>query len=249
MGRKYNLDSDVMKDICKNMYEAISLAGQFAYNLEEKELYEELDILKQQTACCYRVLADTFNALEIGRYRLLDPVELDISQYIADLVDCCRNKIRDTKIQLLLESDAKGAVVYVDTERLTACLLNILVNALANVDLEEGVVKVSLKSSVNMVTIKIMDNGYGLNAANAADYMTEDVGGGLYILKLFCDAFNGSYLIEGSENGGTCVAIRIPILPPAFVVHSSRRRLRDGTFSPPNILMSKLRFAKIDAFY
>lgn len=245
----YNIKSDSISLICKHMYEAISLSGQFAYTLEDKEMYEELEILKRQTSCCFKVLAETINLLEEAKYERLSPRIFEVSSFVEDIVRTCRSKLRNTKIDISFESDFMESYVNIDSERFAVCLLNLLVNSLANVDREEGVVKVSVKNLITDVRVQIIDNGYGMTSQKISEHLNSETPGGFSILKKFCETFSVNAMFETSENGGLCVALRIPIAQGNVDMRSSRTTLGDGTFSSANILLSKLDYLEIDGLY
>lgn len=245
----YNIKSDSVNMICKYMYEAISLSGQFAFALEDKEMYDELDILKRQTACCFKVLSETINLLEEAKYERLNYKVFNIASFVEDIVSSCRSKLRKTKIDLIFEEDFMESYVNIDPDRFSVCLLNLIVNSLANVDRDEGVVKVSVKHLYSDVRVQIIDNGYGMTSQKASEFMNSETPGGFSILKKFCEAFGASVIFETSENGGFSIALKIPTAGGTTDLHSSRVALGDGTFSAANILLSKLDYLEIDGIY
>lgn len=244
----YNIKPESLNLICKCMYEVISLSGQFAFTLEDKEMYDELEILKRQNACCFRALGETINLLEEAKYDRLNPRIFEVTAFLYDMINTCRSKLRKTGIEIEYDG-VQPCYVNIDPDRFAVCILNLIVNSLANVDREEGKIKISVKNLFTDVRVQIIDNGYGMSAQKAADSMNVDTHGGLTILKKFCEAFNVSAIFETCENGGFSISLKIPSAPTPIDVHSSRASLGDGIFSASNILLAKLDFLEIDALY
>ncbi|MBQ8623670.1 MAG: HAMP domain-containing histidine kinase [Oscillospiraceae bacterium] len=246
---KYSLKPESVNAICRHMYEAIALSSQFAFNLEQKEMYDELDILKRQTSCCFKVLSETINMLEMGKYNNVNPKVFDINEFVEDIVSACRSRLRKTKIKLLFEPSILSLHVEVDPERFAVCFLNILVNSLANIDREEGEVKISVKPFGRDAMLQIIDNGYGMSVQKATEYINDkDSFSGFAVLKRFCDTFGVSYIFETSQNGGFAISLKFP-LSSGSDFNSSQVTLNEGTFSPINMILSKLDFVEIDALY
>ncbi len=247
---KFTIKKDSINTICRNMYEAIALSSQFAFDLEQKEMYDELEILKRQTACCFRVLSQTINMIELNKYEGSHRFSVfDVNDFVRDIVNACRSRIRKSKIEIDLQLYLLPLFVSLDTDRFSSCLLNIIVNALANVDREEGKIKIIVRSIGEEVMLSVIDNGYGMTAQKVHEYLNDDDGfGGFAILKKFSETFGVRYIIETTENGGLSVSLRIPKAQSADI-HSNRISLNEGTFSAVNVIMSKLDFAEIDALY
>lgn len=247
---KFTIKKESVNDICKNMYEAIALSSQFAFNLEQKEMYDELDILKRQTDCCFKVLAQTINIIEMGKYNSAPRCRVfDVNEFVGDIVSACRSRIRKSRIKLDFEPYIIPLYISVDPDRFSACLLNMLVNALANVDREEGEVKISAKLISNDVCLTISDNGYGMTVTKATEYMNDDDSfTGFSVLKKFCETFGVSFLFETSENGGFSISLKLPMTITTDL-NSHQVSLNEGTFSAVNVILSKLDFAEIDALY
>ncbi len=246
--KKCNISSHSINTISKNMREAISLSSQFAFSLEENEMYRELEILKKQNACCFKVLAEVANIIEIHKYN--NPLNfsiIELNAFIEDTLGTCRSMLRKTGIVIEFERSRSDAFVKLDSDRFSSCLLNLLVNSFANVDREEGRVKVSVKLLSDCACVQIIDNGYGMDVAKAASYMSDDeVVSGFSILKKFCEAHEASVIFESAENDGFALSLRIPLCTEVLNLRSPKAVIKNNTFSLANILLSKLDFIEVD---
>ncbi len=243
-----NISQHSINSISKNMREAISLSSQFAFSLEENEMYRELEILKKQNACCFKVLSEVANIIEINKYNgSLDFSVIELNAFIEDVIGACRSMLRKTGIKLDFEPSENNAYVRLDSDRFNACLLNLLVNSFANIDQEEGRVKVCVKLLSDSVCVQVIDNGYGMTIAEAADYMNkDDVASGFAILKKFCEAHGAYVIFESSENDGFAISLKLPLCTDVDGLRSPKAIIKNSTFSLTNILLSKLDFIEVD---
>ncbi len=246
--KKCSISHQSINAISKNMREAISLSSQFAFSLEENEMYRELETLKKQNVCCFKVLSEIANIIELNKYNSeLNPSVIELNAFIEDAVSTCRSMLRKTGIKLEFEPSDRDAYIRLDSDRFNACLLNLLVNSFANVDQEEGRVKVSVKRLPDSACVQIIDNGYGMTTAQAADYMNnEDIASGFAILKKFCEAHSAYVIFESAENNGFAISLKLPLCTDVDGMYSPKAVIKNSTFSLANILLSKLDFIEVD---
>lgn len=237
-------NENALKSITENMYEAIALSHQFYLKLENAELYDEIKILRHQMSCCFKVLGAVANANEMKKYESgLNEKVFDVTSLIRDIVDNCRSKLRAFRISLEF-SDCEPMMVLCDPDRFTACLLNIIVNSLQNIDREEGVVRFSVKQRGEYVNITVADNGYGV--AHGEDISNYRSDSGLAVINRFCESVGTTPIFETGENSGFSVSLRLPMATDGGMDIASRRAGLDlGTFSPVNIYLAKVDYINI----
>lgn len=110
-------------------------------------------------------------------------------------------------------------------DRLTQVVLNLLSNAIKFCDSEKGIVKVSLgKNNDKMVTLKITDNGEGIDLSNQEIIFEKFTqvssrkagkpkgsGLGLFICKEILEQHNGEIIVKSELGKGTTFIVNLPI--------------------------------------
>lgn len=237
-------NKNALKTIISNMYEAISLSHQFYLKLEDAELYDEIKILRHQMSSCFRVLGAVANANELEKYEAgLNEIVFDVSSLARDVIDNCRSKLRSYRIKLEFD-ECEPILTRCDPDRFTACLLNVIVNSLQNIDREEGAVRLSIKPRGDCVTVTVTDNGYGV--ASCEDISDHCADSGLAVVNRFCESVGTTPIFETGENNGFSVSLRLPIVASCDIdVSSCRAGLDLGTFSPVNIYLAKVDYLEI----
>ena len=226
----------MLKSITENMYEAIALSHQFYLKLENAELYDEIKILRHQMSCCFKVLGAVANANEMNKYESgLNEKVFDVTSLIRDIVDNCRSKLRSHCISLEF-SDCEPMMVLCDPDRFTACLLNIIVNSLQNID--------RVKQRGEYINVTVTDNGYGV--AHGEDISNYRSDSGLAVINRFCESVGTTPIFETGENSGFSVSLRLPMATDGGMdIASCRAGLDLGTFSPVNIYLAKVDYINI----
>lgn len=237
-------NENALKSITENMYEAIALSHQFYLKLENAELYDEIKILRHQMSCCFKVLGAVANANEMKKYESgLNEKVFDVTSLIRDIVDNCRSKLRTHRINLEF-TDCEPMMTTCDPERFTACLLNIIVNSLQNIDREEGEIRFSVKQRGEYINVTVTDNGYGV--ASGEDISNHRSDSGFAIINRFCESVGTTPIFEMGENSGFSVSLRLPMATDGGMdLASSRAGLDLGTFSPVNIYLAKVDYINI----
>ena len=213
--------------ISQYMTEAIAYDQMLNRMLESKDLSEELKILREQARCCFKALAQVRNSLEIINYDCgrLSSDAFDISACVEDICSVVKSKMRRSSIDITCEIE-QGVKAVADTERFSACLMNLIVNALQNVDQEEGAVRITVKKIGRMAAVSVIDNGYGMSQLELSEKMSES-GKGFEILRRFCDSVDTNPIFETTENGGFSVTVKVPLAPPSNTVE-----MRSGEIPP-----------------
>ncbi len=238
-----------IREIIDNMVDAISTSEIFMHRLLMADMYEESEMLKRQTECCFRVLGAVANLDELLKYEEEYKVEaFDMTSFITDIVDSCRVKTRNHLAKITLNTD--GLIwVKCGKDRLGACLMNIIVNALQEIDPEEGRIRIDVKKIGDYGVLTVADNGYGLAGVDLSEYSKDGATGGFAVIRRFCESVGTTPLFETSENGGFTVTVKIPICHEPADLHASITKPRPGLFSAVNIYLSKIKRFDVTNLY
>ncbi len=234
--------------ISEYMNRALSIAQELNYRLECADMTEEISLLYEQTRCCLKTLAQVQNSLEIAQYDggRVRQVRFNLSDSVDDIVSLVRSRMRKSPIKI--ESDTEKSIDCIgDPDRFAACFVNILVNALQNVDREEGEVKVVVRKRFDCALVSVIDNGYGMTQFQLEQSLRSDGGKGFDVLKRFCGSVGTSPLFETTENGGFSVTLKVPLAPPPekLELHSDYIPPKIGPTAPCTALIYKLDEAAI----
>ena len=238
---KSGINPDEISDL---MTRALAIDQELNYRLECADMFEELRILREQARCCFRTLAQVQNIIETSQYSRgrVRPIRFNLSEHLEDIASMIRSKLRSCEITLEFDID-RNVICLADPDRLSFCVVNLIVNSLQNVDKEEGRVKLSLKSSGEVAAVSVVDNGYGMSNNKLEELLAGSGGAkGFDILKLFCESVGTAPLFETTKNGGFSVTVKVPLAPPTegLEFKASHARLNLGTISPCILLLYKL---------
>ena len=231
-------------ELSEYMTRALAIDQELNYRLECADMIEEVRLLQEQARCCFKTLAQVQNSLEVARYDLkkVHPVTFHLSDTVDDLVSMTRSKMRRSSIKITCDVEER-VMCIADPDRFSACFVNLVVNALQNVDRDAGSVRVRLKKVSDFAAVSVIDNGYGMNHSELTEYMErEDDSRGFGILKKFCESVGTNPIFETLENGGFSVTIKVPLAPPSskLEMNSDVPPPKMGTVSPCAVLLYKL---------
>ncbi len=229
-------------EIIDNMVEAISVSEHFMHRLLMADMIEESQMLKRQTDCCFRVLGAVANLNELLAYEkeYMDEESFDLCDFTREIVDSCRVKTRNHLAKIKLDC-TDVVMIHCNRDRAAACLMNLIVNSLQQVDPEEGEIKVSVKKRHDFAYLTVSDDGYGMTGVDPSEYTKEGATGGLAVVNRFCKYVGTTPIIETSENGGFTVTVRIPLADGSIVFNASETRPKMGLLSPVNIYLAKIK--------
>lgn len=238
-------DNEYIKLISQYLANAVTLGMDINYSLECRGLSEYSDKMKELVGSCYRSLALLQNPLEIQIYNenRLKPRVFDVSSLIEDISAMVRSKTRHCKIEIKRDID-KNIKAVADPERLAVCVVNLIVNAFQNVAMNEGVVRVTLKTIGGYAAVSVFDNGFGMTDEAIAEAMNSFEGtGGLEIVRRFCESVGTKPIISTDNGSGMGVTIKVPLyVDESDIVdlHSNEEYKGISSFSPSSLLIYKL---------
>ncbi|HOZ56169.1 MAG: Sensor histidine kinase YycG [Parcubacteria group bacterium ADurb.Bin316] len=139
------------------------------------------------------------------------------------VVKSLENQINSKKIKLVLDVPAKLSKVFMDKQKMTLVLQNLLENAVKYTP-EYGKIEIKVKDHKKDLKISIKDNGIGIpkkdqeklfskffRAENVVRMQTEGSGLGLFIVKNIIEKHGGEIECKSEEGKGTEFIFNIPI--------------------------------------
>lgn len=160
--------------------------------------------------------------IEEGRYGY-SFTSSDFKEALKIVLDCLEKPINDKKIKLLLNLPARNTKVYMDKEKMTLVLQNLLENAVKYTP-EHGTIEVGLEYGRELLTFRVKDNGVGIpekdqakmfskffRAVNVVRMQTEGSGLGLFIVKNIVERHNGDITFKSEEGKGTEFVVTLPL--------------------------------------
>lgn len=131
----------------------------------------------QESVEPYQVIYKSAKKLQYATDRLLDLAKLDskgflfkirhidIKTFIKDIIAQFYPLTVNTQIKILfLEPTEDVTDFYSDSDKLEQILVNLISNAIKYVDKENGVIKIELLDQEDSITIKVIDNGIGIDS-------------------------------------------------------------------------------------
>jgi nitrogen fixation/metabolism regulation signal transduction histidine kinase len=150
--------------------------------------------------------------MDIGRF--------DLDKLVHEVVDLYR--VQDSSVRIVVTSDATLPYIDADMGRVRQMLHNLVRNAIEALEnTENGQVDVQVCAAeadgIEMVHIRVEDNGPGFNAATVSQvfdpYVTtkpKGTGLGLAIVKKLVEEHMGTIRAENRKDGGAMISIRLP---------------------------------------
>lgn len=146
----------------------------------------------------------------------------DFKIYVHSLLSELQPELLEKKLTMRVEGDADIPFLFIDPQKITMALSNILSNAI-NYTLPGGEIKIIFSQNKKFVMLDISDTGVGIPAdqqkhiftkffrgKNIIHMRTEGSGLGLYIAKNIVEAHGGTMQLTSKESEGTVVRIAIP---------------------------------------
>ena len=241
MEELFELNKHECTIIRSNLMEIASCAQRLELALEDADVYEEMGTVNRILDSCYKVLSAVINSEEMAKLDDYTPAVFCVSDLVDDMLSICNAKLRRSDIEIISEVE-KDVFVEADADRLTACLMNLIVNAINNVDQDEGEVKVKVSKLNGSAAVTVADNGYGADLDELEEYLTDDEGKtGLSVVGKFCRAANTNLIVDDGAEGGLIFSFRLPLAKDADVSLKSRKSfIPDNSFSPVRVYLAKV---------
>lgn len=161
------------------------------------------------------LVADLKSSFDQGSKNItINNTNFNLTNLLDDIINTSKPNFNNHKINLNANLTA-NMEVYMDKDKLTQILYNLLSNALKATP-EEGYVTVSLKRTSDKILISVNDTGIGISEKdleqifnrfyrvdNARNTKENGYGLGLSIVKNMMDAMGGKIIVNSKENIGT----------------------------------------------
>jgi|SRR5579872_2851372 len=153
------------------------------------------------------------------------PAMVDIGEIIEELIDSIRSETKAKKISINYDpGDGQIPELWLDPERLRGIIENLLANAI-NYNKIGGSITVRVRQIDENIRIEVADNGIGIpkefqdkiftkfyRAPNAIKFKLDGTGLGLYVVKLYLEAWHGKIWFESQPGSGTTFFLEFPAL-------------------------------------
>jgi signal transduction histidine kinase/ligand-binding sensor domain-containing protein/DNA-binding response OmpR family regulator len=141
-----------------------------------------------------------------------------------EVFDCFTEQARTRQITYTFSSNEQGLLVAADKEKIEIALFNILSNAFKHTP-DKGTISFEVKATDGQVTTIISDSGIGIPAGEGSKlferfYQVKGTGRnkgfgiGLYLVKKFVDAHQGTITYQSARGHGTSFCISLPAVKP-----------------------------------
>jgi signal transduction histidine kinase len=179
---------------------------------EGADAREDLDVIISEST---RLEGLVQGLLNYAKPQPPNRVDCDLVALVTRAVALVRQAAKDAEVSIETELPA-GLEWPVDSEQLTAALLNLLRNAIEAMP-EGGELFVGLTIADEEVAIEVTDDGVGIPAELLSTlfdpYVTGKATGtglGLAVTRRIIDAHNGTIDVTSAAQGGTTMIIRLP---------------------------------------
>jgi len=158
------------------------------------------------------------NVLEYARPIVLDPVSLDISLVIKELIKSIKiNPSFSDQVKIQLHLPESSFFIPADKELLKSAILNLLVNAYQAMD-DRGFLNICIIKNNNLCVITITDTGDGIEEKDLENifspfFTTKQKGNGLGLSEAhkIIQAHFGNLEVRSQLHKGTTFTISLPI--------------------------------------
>lgn len=155
--------------------------------------------------------------------------DVDFAQIVDEVVGMVRNKDPQSRVKIEYDRGNAHAVMQGDRLRLTQIVVNLVTNAV-KFSRDNSTVKVDVRIDQQMsddayVELRVVDSGIGIPAdeiphlferffrgSNAEKALIPGTGLGLPIVKQFIEDHQGTISVDSTENVGTTVTVRLPLV-------------------------------------
>jgi len=234
---------NIISMFAHDMKSSLTIIGGFVLRLlrmgsgvEEKKQKKYLNIVKEEAGKLEFLVDDflEFSRLQLGKLQLnIGPTSLD--KQLMELFDAYHVKALKHDITLRLENTNELPIISVDENRLRRVFTNLLDNAL-KFSPKGGTITVSTHEGNQEITIKIIDQGVGIDPADIP-YIFDTFhrgqnsdkkqghGLGLAGVKAIVEGHGGRVHVESELGKGSTFTV---VLPKGFEKHHNSKQKKDS---------------------
>ncbi len=219
-----HIDSEYFENIIHDIKTPLSIILDCIFNLEATTQLPDASIgliknMKNQLYRIMKLIRDISDYERVNSGGLLPKLRnYDIIALIRNITDSTKTLADRKKITIKFCSDLKSLTMSVDKTMIERIMLNLLSNAIKFTDVS-GLIQVVLELENNIFSIRVIDDGIGMNATEinnifnryyqAGSHNKAGTGIGLSIVKQFAYLLNGNVHTE-SDDKGTEVRVDLP---------------------------------------
>ena len=229
--------TSVIKSLRDNIMAINTGLDAVGFMLEDKELYDEMELLSSPVDSCISILG-SMNALsELGYYAKgeISAIALDISDILSNLTADMPRKLGKKDIRLTTKID-NGAVVKLNANRFIAMLMTLLYKAVLRLKtISERTIDIKLAKSADNVILTISAPD-ALTKDNAPLKKPDDISD--MVIKSFCQSYN-AVILESDVEGSYNITLRLKAADEK-ALQAFRSSYVDSKFSVYNTYMHKI---------
>lgn len=191
--------------------------------LEATESYNEVGIVNMQMRDCYKILKAIMNPNETLKYiyNVMDIKVCNLSKFMAEVQSTIDKILIEKRTCIIIEAE-EDLYINVDEDRFTYILVNTILHIISHT---EGVpfIKVIAKKVAGDILVSISNGDYNRDIISEDFYSYAQVNSNmlinnpyvssapdLYLIKLFCNRFDGKLYVVSGNPGENAVGIRLP---------------------------------------
>jgi signal transduction histidine kinase len=188
---------------------------------DREAFLHQLVIMKNEM----RRLADLVQSfLHYGKPIEIFPAPTDVRQLVDEVVALSESKMKSQGIELVEECNEASPILKVDAEKLRACFINVVANAIQAMP-DGGTMRITFRRLADgSMVISFSDNGAGIEAGVAGHVFEpffttkrDGIGLGLFLSKTIVETHGGTIDIGPNPDGhGTTLTFTFP---PSAVVN------------------------------
>lgn len=178
---------------------------------ETDSRYAHVEAIARQSGSIASVVEDTRTMMESVHHQP-ELERIDLNEMIRQEVERALDMDATAEIEITSSTDA-----FVDGDHMLGRVFgNLLANAIEHNDSERPTVAVSITRSDETVTVRISDNGPGIEPAQRAALFERPAVGpvehgfGLYIVDRLCERYGGSIELTDTGSDGTTFTVTLP---------------------------------------
>ena len=144
-------------------------------------------------------------------------IEADLNDLIRKTLEIVKFKFGDLSNKIELVANGKLPLCNIDPEQIKQVLINIIFNAIEEVDPVNGKVTIRVRDCKNDLIVDVIDNGSGISSNNIEKifspfFSTKDngTGLGLSISQKLAEANLGKISVSNNKDQGTQFSIHLP---------------------------------------
>jgi PAS domain S-box-containing protein len=180
-------------------------------------------------AASVRMIGLVNDILDISRIELdrikVEPVLTDVKELIGKGVKNLRPLIDQKELTVIVEPIKATPPIPLDPAIFTQIINTLLMNAIRYTEPKKGIIRINFVKRRSGFVFSVEDNGIGIpkraqphifsrfyRAENAARFIGEGSGLGLYLIKIITDIFKGKVWFKSQEGEGSTFYVRLPLI-------------------------------------